>query len=119
MLTVSVSGELPVEALSTLKAYLDSTNDHLDKLRMIHLTMSMCGDRIPDWLQKAHLEESPQKLENGISANRRIKAQWWYWRGIIEPENRLSNWREAINRFKSSGCINASRELIEKLSKQL
>lgn len=119
MLAASISGELSIEILSILRSYLESTDDHLDRLRMIHLTMSMCGDEIPSWLQKAHLDENPQKLENGISANRRIKAQWWYWRGVIQPENRLSNWREAVNRFKSAGCNNASRELIEKLSKQL
>ena len=119
MLSASTTGAISKEILSTLRSYLESVDNHLDRLRMTHLAMSVCGKEIPNWLQKSHMDDNPQQLENGISAHRRIKAQWWYWRGVIEPENRLSNWREAVNRFKSAECNNAARELIGQLSNQI
>jgi len=46
-------------------------------------------------------------------------AHWWYWRGVVNRDEKLSSWKEAIVRMRSSGSINAARELTARLSREL
>ena len=58
-------------------------------------------------------------LPMDLAAGRRLDALLWYWRGVLESNQRLAYWREAILRFRRAECPRAARSLTEKLHKAL
>ena len=51
--------------------------------------------------------------------HRRLCAQRWYWRGVLEPERRLSHWNEAISRFRMAECSAAAADLIGRMARAI
>ena len=37
----------------------------------------------------------------------------------MDSQNRLSNWREAIGRFRTAECNSAAKELVGRLAKEI
>ncbi len=107
------------EAIEDVKKSIKKIPNSLEKIKLIHLALEACKSEFPDWLIEEHQTNSPTSLSEDKSAHRRLIAQWWYWRGILNPSNKLSHWREAISRFKLAECNNAAKNLIQLLSKSL
>jgi hypothetical protein len=118
-LAARTEGRPSNDALEAAHGHIEASGDPLEALRTIHIALEACGPDPPNWLREAHSKLSPEALRDDIAAHRRLTAQWWYWRGTLEPENRLSHWREAIGRFRSAECNNAAKEMLERLSKAL
>lgn len=106
------------EALDAARSHIDSSTDPLERLRSIHMSLEACSQP-PSWLIKAHSEFDPESLGESLAPHRRAKAHWWYWRGVINRDDRLSSWKEAIVRLRSAGCGKAARELTQRLSREL
>ena len=106
------------EALEDARSHIDSTNDQFDRLRTIHMCLEASSDP-PDWLLEAHSEFDHGALNESMAHHRRALAHWWYWRGAVNREERLSSWKEAIVRMRASGSINAARELTARLGREL
>lgn len=108
-----------VEAIDEVKKTINNTPNLLEKIKLIHLALEACQSQFPNWLIEEHRKNSPSSLSEDKSAHRRLIAQWWYWRGVLNPSNKLSHWREAISRFKLAECNNAAINLVQLLSKSL
>ena len=106
------------EALEDARSHIESTNDQFDRLRTIHMCLEASTEP-PDWLVEAHSEFDHGALNESMAHHRRALAHWWYWRGTVNRDERLSSWKEAIVRMRSSGSINAARELTARLSREL
>ncbi len=106
------------EALDAAREHIESTTDPFERLRIMHLAFESCTTP-PSWLIDQHAEFDPESLADSLPAHRRAKAHWWYWRGRVSREERLSCWKEAIVRLRSAGCGNASRELTNRLTREL
>ncbi len=118
-LAARTGGKPSDDALDTARERIESSDDPLDRLRTIHLALGACGPDPSSWLREAHSRSSPGMLRDDLASHRRLTGQWWFWRGVLEPENRLSHWREAIGRLRSAECNNAAEDLIGRLSKAL
>ena len=99
--------------------HVGDAEDALDRFRTIHMALEASTGDYPEWIRQAHSAESTTSLREEYSAHRRAIAQWWYWRGVLEPENRLSSWREAIGRLRSAECNNAAKELTAMLAREI
>ena len=118
-LSVGTEGEAFLyEALEDARSHIESTNDQFDRLRTIHMCLEASTES-PDWLVEAHSEFDHGALNESMAHHRRALAHWWYWRGVVNKDERLSSWKEAIVRMRSSGSINAARELTARLSREL
>ena len=106
------------EALEDARSHIESTNDQFDRLRTIHMSLEASKEP-PDWLVEAHSEFDHGTLNESMAHHRRALAHWWYWRGVVNRDERLSSWKEAIVRMRSSGSTNAARELTARLSREL
>ena len=106
------------EALEAARSHIESSTDPLERLRSIHLSLEACSEP-PTWLIEAHSSFDPESLRESLAPHRRAKAHWWYWRGVTNREDRLSSWKEAIVRLRSTGCGKAARELTQRLSREL
>ena len=62
---------------------------------------------------KSIISNNPE-IENR-PAGRRAIAIYWTWMGIVNEEERPFAWTQAISRWNSAECYNASKELQEKL----
>ncbi len=51
----------------------------------------------------------------GTTTARRLSAQHWYWRGLIDSRQRVKCWQEALHRFGMAECANAYIQLQHKL----
>ena len=118
-LAARMRGKPSDDALDTARKRIESSGDPMDRLRTIHLALEACDPDPPRWLREAHSRSSPGMLRDDLAAHRRLTGQWWFWRGVLEPDNRLSHWREAIGRLRSAECNNAAEDLIGRLSKAL
>ncbi|MDP7002736.1 MAG: AAA family ATPase [Candidatus Thalassarchaeaceae archaeon] len=118
-LAARAGGNAPSEAIEAARDHVGSSDDALDRLRTIHMALEASTGDYPEWLRQAHSAESVTSLREEYSAHRRAIAQWWYWRGVLEPENRLSSWREAIGRLRSAECNNAAKELTAMLAREI
>ena len=118
-LAARTEGKPSNDALEAAHGHIEASGDPLEALRTIHIALEACGPDPPNWLREAHSKLSPEALRDDVPAYRRLTAQWWFWRGTLEPESRLSHWREAIGRFRSAECNNAAKELLGRLSKAL
>jgi len=106
-------------SLDAAREYIDSEVEQIDKIRAIHVALEATSPSHPDWLVSAHNNAIAIQLRSEIPSHRRVLAQRWYWRGVLEPNMRLSHWREAISRFKSSECPSAASELLLRLTRSL
>lgn len=98
-----------------LRERISTTQDKYEKLKLIHWGLLATEKCIPKWLIEAHEEcfmrdEPTVRKEHG-----RIEAFSWFWRGVINPDQRLYCWTESSKRLRSCGCSNASSELIERI----
>lgn len=118
-LAARAGGKASGEALDHARTHIESSDDPLDRIRIMHLALDACSSNPPDWLRQAHSSESIGSLREDISAHRRAIAQMWYWRGVMDSQNRLSNWREAIGRFRTAECNSAAKELVGRLAKEI
>jgi DNA-binding MarR family transcriptional regulator len=118
-LAARTGGKPSDDALGAARERIESSDDPMDRLRTVHLALDACGPDPPRWLREAHSKSSPETLRDDIAAHRRLTGQWWFWRGMLEPESRLSHWREAIGRLRSAECNHAAEDLIGRLSKTL
>jgi hypothetical protein len=118
-LAARTGGNTSDDALEAARERIESSGDHMDRLRTIHLSLEACGPEPPSWLREAHSRFSPGILREDLPAHRRLTGQFFFWRGMLEPENRLSHWREAIGRLRSAECNHAAEDLIGRLSRAL
>ncbi len=116
-LAVRSEGKAPLEAIDASRTIIEDCASSLDRIRTIHATLEACGPSPPEWLVEAHSHASKIPLREDIAAFRRLSAQRWYWRGILEPGLRMSHWNEAISRFRKAECNNAANELATRLAK--
>ena len=139
-LTELADGEDPlIDRLTHLEALLLSDPDSPKRLEAEGAMRRLVG-RTPETLQhvslglvlvQAQSRSNPPgaatTLENlrsmplpmDLAAGRRLDALLWYWRGVLESNQRLAYWREAILRFRRAECPRAARSLTEKLHKAL
>ena len=106
-------------SLDKARKYIDSEVEQIDKIIAIHIALEATSPSHPDWLVSAHNNAIGIELRPEIPSHRRLLAQRWYWRGVLEPNMRLSHWREAISRFKSAECPTAASELLVRLTRSL
>jgi hypothetical protein len=104
------------ESIEAAKIEIKKCNNLLDKISLIHATLEASGKNYPEWLIEMHSKASEEFLREDIAAYRRIAAQKWFWRGLLEPDRKLSHWREALDRFRKAECSNAANELLRKIS---
>jgi hypothetical protein len=106
-------------ALDAAREFIESSGDDIERTRAIHSALEATSPNHPDWLTRSHSTVATSPLRADIASHRRIAAQRWYWRGVLEPTMRLSHWREAISRFKSAECPAAAAELLLRLTRSL
>ena len=106
-------------SLDKARKYIDSEVEQIDKIIAIHIALEATSPSHPDWLVSAHNNAIGIELRPEIPSHRRLLAQRWYWRGVLESNMRLSHWREAISRFKSAECPTAASELLVRLTRSL
>ena len=106
-------------SLDKAREYIDLEVESIDKIIAIHIALEATSPSHPDWLVSAHNNAIGIELRPEIPSHRRLLAQRWYWRGVLEPNMRLSHWREAISRFKSAECPAAASELLVRLTRSL
>ena len=104
------------ESIEAARIEINKCDNLLDKISLIHATLEASGQNYPEWLIEIHSKVSEEFLREDIAAYRRIAAQKWFWRGVLEPERQLSHWREALDRFRKAECSNAANELLRKIS---
>ncbi len=118
-LVISKTQELLDSALQSVRLFIEGCSDPLKKIGIIHAALEVTRPRHPDWLEKSHNDLFQNPLREDMAAYRRIVAQCWYWRGILNPNFRLSYWQEAIHRFRNAECNIAANELLEKLTRSI
>ncbi len=106
-------------ALDTAREFIETAEDPIERTRAIHAALEATSPQHPEWLSQAHATIATAPLRDDIASHRRLAAQRWYWRGILEPAMRLSHWRESISRFKSAECPAAAAELLLRLTRSL
>ena len=67
----------------------------------------------PDIAELLASVEHPADL--GTATARRLSALHWYWRGVIDKNQRVKCWQEALHRFGMAECANAYIQLQHKL----
>lgn len=106
-------------AIEAAREFIESAEDTIERTRAIHAALEATSPQHPEWLSQAHATIATAPLRDDIASHRRLAAQRWYWRGILEPAMRLSHWRESISRFKSAECPAAAAELLLRLTRSL
>ena len=114
----SQSDALSEQATDSVWKHIEESTNHLDRIRMIHMALETFSEP-PKWLTEAHASFEIESLRQDLASHRRAVSHWWYWRGVINRDDRLSSWKEAIVRMRAAGCGNASRELTQRLSREL
>ncbi len=117
-LSARSEGEAFMEALDAARAHVASSEDPMDSLRTMHLALESCTEP-PQWLIEAHSSFDPASLREDLASHRRAASHWWYWRGVLVREDRLSSWKEAIMRLRTAECGQAANDLIARLSREL
>ena len=117
-LSSRVGGNASAEALASAHDLIESSDALTEKTRLIHATLE-ATDSHPDWLVEAHASIAYAPLREDLAMHRRLCAQRWYWRGVLEPERRLSHWNEAISRFRMAECSAAAAELIGRMARAI
>ena len=114
----SQSDALSEQATDSVWRHIEESTNHLDRIRMIHMALETFSEP-PKWLTEAHASFEIESLRQDLASHRRAASHWWYWRGVLNRDDRLSSWKEAIVRMRAAGCGNASRELTQRLSREL
>ena len=117
-LSSRVGGNASAEALSSAQSLIESREDIGERIRLIHAVLE-ATDSHPDWLVEAHASVAIAPLREDLAMHRRLCAQRWYWRGVLEPDRRLSHWREAVSRFRMAECSAAATELIGRMARAI
>ena len=117
-LSSRTDGSASAETLSLARSLIESREDLGERIRLIHATLE-ATDSHPDWLVNAHASVAAMPLREDLAMHRRLCAQRWYWRGVLEPERRLSHWREAVSRFRMAECSAAATELIGRIARAI
>jgi hypothetical protein len=115
-LSSRTGGNASAETLSLARSLIESREDLSERIRLIHATLE-ATDSHPGWLVEAHASVASMPLREDLAMHRRLCAQRWYWRGVLEPERRLSHWREAVGRFRMAECSAAATELIGRMAR--
>ena len=118
-LAISNTPELLDSSLQSIRSFIEGCLNPLKKIGMIHAVLEVTRGDHPKWLKKSHNELFKDQLRDDLAAYRRISAQCWYWRGILNPNQKLAYWQEAIHRFRAAECIGAANELLEELTKSI
>ncbi|MEE2759330.1 MAG: hypothetical protein VYA86_05060 [Candidatus Thermoplasmatota archaeon] len=108
-----------LEAESAMRRLVGRTTEILQRVSLgLTLIQSQARTNPPGALTTLeNLQSLPLPMDH--PAGRRLDALLWYWKGELEPENRLAFWREAVHRFRRAECPRAARSLTEKLHKSL
>ena len=110
-------GSTSPEAINAARKAIESC-EGIYRIRLIHVTLESM-DKYPDWLVEAHSSIIEFRLRDDLPMQRRLCAQRWYWRGVLEPSNRLSHWNEAVSRFRMAECSSAANQLISKIAREI
>jgi hypothetical protein len=117
-LSSRTGGSASAESLNLARSLIESREDLSERIRLIHAALE-ATDSHPDWLVEAHTSVAAMPLREDLAMHRRLCAQRWYWRGVLEPERRLSHWREAVSRFRMAECSAAATELIGRMARAI
>ena len=115
-LAIKINDNVSPKVMEDARSEIDKSSNLLNKLSLIHIILEASGPKYPEWIIQLHSEISEEHLREDIATYRRLSAQKWYWKGILEPEKKLSHWREALDKFKSAECSNAASELLKLIS---
>ena len=115
-LAIKINGNVSPKAIEDARSEIEKSYNLLNKLSLIHIILEASGPKYPEWIIQLHSEISEEHLPEDIATYRRLSAQKWYWKGILEPKKKLSHWREALGKFKSAECSNAANELLKLIS---
>jgi hypothetical protein len=118
-LTISNTSKLLNSSLESIRLFIDDCSDPLKKISLIHAVLEKTRGNHPVWVQELHNDLFNSPLRDDMAAYRRINAQCWYWRGILNSNLRLSCWQESIHRFRSAECTSAANELLDELTKSI
>ena len=110
-------GNIPLEAMNAIRKAIESS-EGIYRIRLIHATLESM-DKHPDWLIEAHSSIVGFRLRDDSPMQRRLNAQRWYWRGVLEPNYRLSHWNEAVSRFRMAECSSAANQLISMIAREI
>ena len=116
-LSSRVNGASSNSSISWSKDFISSLDEPVTRILAIHSTLEAVGKEFPNWLIEAHRESCGYPLREDVPSLRRLSAHRWYWRGVLDPVNRMSHWTEAISRFRAAECINAANQLVTKMAK--
>jgi DNA-binding MarR family transcriptional regulator len=118
-LTISSTPELLDSSLESIRLFVDDCSDPLKKISLIHAVLDKTRGNHPIWVKQLHEDLFNNPLREDMAAYRRINAQCWYWRGILNSNLRLSCWQESIHRFRSAECTLAANELLDELTRSI
>ncbi|MEE2630166.1 MAG: AAA family ATPase [Candidatus Thermoplasmatota archaeon] len=118
-LVARADGPANAEAMQSARHQIESSESPLERIKIIHMALEASSPEHPEWLLREHSDFLPSSLREDLPSHRRVSSHWWYWRGVLEPRNRLSNWNEAIIRLRNSECSEAAKELTSRLAKEL
>ena len=118
-LIISNTPDLLDSSLQSVRLFIQECTDPLKKISIIHAALDVTKGNPPEWLEKSHNDSFNIPLREDLAAYRRIIAQSWYWRGVLNPNQRLSYWQESIHRFRNAECIIAANQLLEELTKSI
>ena len=110
-------GNISPEAMNAARKAIESC-EGIYRIRLIHATLESMKE-YPDWLVEAHSSIIRFRLRDDMPMQRRLCAQRWYWRGVLEVNSRLSHWNEAVNRFRMAECNSAANQLISMISREI
>jgi len=110
-------GSTSPEAINAARKAIESC-EGIYRIRLIHATLESM-DEYPDWLVEAHASIIEFRLRDDLPMQRRLCAQRWYWRGVLEPSSRLSHWNEAVSRFRMAECSSAANQLISMIAREI
>ena len=116
-LSARVNGSTSDSSISWSKDLISNLEDPVTRIMAIHSTLEAIGREFPGWLIEAHRECCGYQLREDIPSFRRMSAQRWYWRGVLESANRMSHWNEAISRFRAAECTKAANQLVTILAR--
>ena len=77
------------------------------------LLMSLTN--LDDEAKKQALDEVQVRELCGSRMGRRLGAMTWFWRGVLDNNDRLACWREAIHLYTAAECTKAAKELTTRM----
>ncbi len=116
-LSSQTDGSTSPEAINAARKAIESC-EGIYRIRLIHTTLESMNE-YPEWLAEAHSSIIDFRLRDDLPMQRRLCAQRWYWRGVLEPINRLSHWNEAVSRFRMAECSSAANQLISMIAREI